>query len=240
MLSTLTPQRRRGIEYLDDASVDHRLRRRSHRDIGVSNALFGGTRALLAELDMAMPSLPVRATLLDIGTGTGEATALAERHCAKRGVRLQTMGLDFDEGLAAAARRYAHHGVCASALQLPFADRSVDVVTCAQVAHHFEGGDLRQLLLEMHRVARVRVIISDLRRSWIAVAGLWIASYPLGFHPVSRHDGVVSVLRGFTAAELQSLIQETVGAGASVRRRLGFRLTASWTPAAHLDGAGVS
>ncbi len=99
MLSTLTPQRRRGIEYLDDASVDHRLRTRSHRDIAVSNALFGGTRALLAELDSAMSALPVRATLLDIGTGTGEATAMAERHCAKRGIQLQTMGLDFDEGL---------------------------------------------------------------------------------------------------------------------------------------------
>ena len=178
--------------------------------------------------------------MLDIGTGTGEATAIAERRCAARGIQLQTLGLDFDERLVAAARRYAHHGVCASALQLPFADRSVDLVTCAQVAHHFEGGDLRQLLREMHRVARVRVIISDLRRSWIAVAGLWMASYPLGFHPVSRHDGMVSVLRGFTASELEALVLETVGAVATVSRRIGFRLTASWTPAMHAGGAGAS
>jgi hypothetical protein len=82
----------------------------------------------------------------------------------------------------------------------------------------------------MHRVARHRVIISDLRRSWVAAAGIWTASFPLRFHPVSRHDGVLSVLRGFTVAELRALVYESCGAHALVCRRAGFRLTASWAP----------
>ena len=82
----------------------------------------------------------------------------------------------------------------------------------------------------MHRVARRRVIISDLRRSWLAVAGLWSSSFPFRFHPVSCHDGVVSILRGFTLAELRALVYETVGVRPAVRRRWAFRLTASWDP----------
>jgi hypothetical protein len=82
----------------------------------------------------------------------------------------------------------------------------------------------------MQRVARRRVIMSDLRRSWLAVAGLWISSFPLVFHPVSRHDGVTSILRGFTPEELRALIWEAARVEARVRRHMMFRLTASWTP----------
>ncbi|MEO6446960.1 MAG: methyltransferase domain-containing protein [Gemmatimonadaceae bacterium] len=233
-----TPRRQRGIEILDGNDVDHVVRARSHRDIAMSNALFGGTRAWRSELDAIMHLLPPRATLLDIGTGTGEATAIAADRCARAAVQLTTFGLDHDAGLVTSARRHAHHGVCASALALPFPDASLDIVNCAQVAHHFEDAELRQLLREMHRVARLRVIVSDLRRSWAAVAGLWMASFPLRFHPISRHDGVVSILRGFTRTELGDLVYDSVGTRPVVRRHLGFRLSASWSPAHAPTGAG--
>jgi hypothetical protein len=83
----------------------------------------------------------------------------------------------------------------------------------------------------MNRVARVRVIISDLRRSWVAAGGLWIASFPLRFHPISRHDGVVSVMRGFTRGELKEIVSNALGIEAGVSHRPGFRITCAWTPA---------
>lgn len=86
------------------------------------------------------------------------------------------------------------------------------------------------VISELNRVTRHRVIIADLRRSWAAVAGLWIASFPLAFHPVSRHDGVASILRGFTANELRNLVTQATGRLPEVRRFLGFRLLATWKP----------
>lgn len=228
----LTPSRRRGVEYLDDPSVAHELRQRSHRDIAIANALFGGTRALLRELRECIAGATRALSLLDVGTGTGETTGLAQHFAARHGVMLETIGLDSDCGLARDARRYAREGVCGSALALPFADRSIDIVTCSQVLHHFDGDDVPTLIREMDRVARTRVIISDLRRSWMAVAGLWFASFPLRFHPVSRHDGIVSIFRGFTVAELRTLVYDSVGVSPLVHRRLMFRVTASWTPSA--------
>ncbi|MFP5354154.1 MAG: methyltransferase domain-containing protein [Gemmatimonadota bacterium] len=230
MRPSLTPARRRGVEILDAPDVPAPLRERSHRDIAVANAVFGGTRVLLAALGACRTTLPRDATFLDVGAGTGEASARARQFCARHGIRLHTIALDVVPHLAAAARRHAADAVCASALQLPLANASVDVVSCTQVAHHFEGEALDTLLRELHRVARHRVIVSDIRRSWLAAAGLWLASYPLGFHAVSRHDGVVSVLRGFTAPELAAMVHAACGERPVVRRHAGFRLTASWTP----------
>ncbi|MEO5567663.1 MAG: methyltransferase domain-containing protein, partial [Gemmatimonadaceae bacterium] len=120
--------------------------------------------------------------------------------------------------------------VCGNVRALPFRDGSVDVVVCSQLLHHFQAHELGPVVRELNRVARALVVISDLRRSWLAAAGFWLASYPLNFHPVTRHDGVVSVFRGFTAKELHDAVVDATGIAPRVERRLGFRLTASWTP----------
>jgi SAM-dependent methyltransferase len=119
--------------------------------------------------------------------------------------------------------------VCADALALPFRDGSVDVAMCSQLLHHFTDADIERLLRELHRVSRRAVIVCDLRRSWLAAAGFWLVSFPLRFHPITRHDGVVSVLRGFTAGELRRHVNAATGASPRISHRLGFRLTARWT-----------
>lgn len=230
MAANLTRPRRRGVEFLDSPGVDPDVLRRSLADVARANALFGGVSSAMEEIKETIGELPRRATLLDVGTGLGDIPARARSVAAERGIELTTVGLDSKLELARASRQAVSAAVCGDALHLPFADRSVDIVMCSQVLHHFAGSDAATLLREMDRVARVRVVVSDLRRSWIAAAGLWLVSFPLGFHAVSRHDGVVSVLRGFTRGELADTVNEAVARKPVVHRRRGFRITASWTP----------
>ena len=230
-VALLTPRRRRGVERLDEPGVPAAVRLRSLRDVARSNALFGGRRAVLAEVDRALRMVGPRATLLDVGTGLGDVPAAAVRLARRRGVALAAFGVDLAPELARAARGRMDGALCGDAFRLPFADRSVDVVTCSQLLHHFPDAEVRTLLVELDRVARHRVVIGELRRSWLAAGGFWLASWPLAFHPVTRHDGVLSVLRGFTAGELRALVRHAVGRAAEVRSRLGWRVTAAWTPA---------
>jgi len=227
-----TPERGRRAEILDAPDADPGLACRSLRDVAVANRLFGGTRAVLAELAPVWRLLPSRATLLDVGTGVGDIPARARVAAARHGIALDIVGLESTPALAADSRAHAPLAVCGDARALPFADRSVDIVTCSQVLHHFFDGDAQQIIVELNRVARTRVIVSDLRRSRIAATGIWLASFLLAFHPVSRHDGVVSVMRGFRVDELRELVQATVGAVPLVRYRIGARITASWRPMA--------
>lgn len=226
----LTPRRHRGFEHLDDPATDPVLRERSLRDVRVANTLFGGRRAVLSELNRLLVALGPEVTLVDVGTGLADIPVSARALAAKYGVRLSAYGVDAAESLARATASLLDASVCADARHLPFADASIDVVTCSQVLHHFEDSDIDAVLRELHRVARRAVIVSDLRRSWIAAGSFWSVTWLLGFHPVSRHDGAVSVLRGFTRRELSAHVLGATGALPDIRGHLGYRLTATWTP----------
>ena len=229
----LAPRRRRGVELLDDAAVPDEVRSRALDDVARSNRWLGGRRALRLALDEVIRALPrdETATLLDLGIGAGDLSRLARVRARSAGVTMRILGADLAPSLALAARvdGAADGAIAADALALPLADASVDVVVCSQLLHHFEARDAVRVLAEMHRVARRVVIVADLRRSWIAAVGFWLVSWPLRFHPVTRHDGVVSVLRGFTAVELRRLVHEATGVVPAVQHRLGWRLVATWS-----------
>jgi SAM-dependent methyltransferase len=222
--------RRRGVEILDDPNVDPAIMTRSMEDVELSNRLLGGADAALNEIGASITDLPKCASLLDVGTGTADIPAGARELAAKNGIELTTVGFDISRVLLERNRNRNDSVVVGDALALPFRDASIDVVTCSQVLHHFRDGDARKLITEMNRVARTRVVISDLRRSVIAAGGLWLASFLLRFHPVSRHDGVVSIMRGFLPRELSDLVASAIGQKPVVKHRRGFRVTTSWRP----------
>lgn len=225
------PSRRNTPELLDDPATDLTAIAKSGGEIARCNRLFGGTRALLSELVPLWPTLRPRATMLDVGCGVGDLPAAAKRNAAKHGVDLTVIALDRRDLLAAQAAPRVDSAVVADAFALPLRPASVDIVTACQFLHHFTEEQIAGLAMEMQRVARHRVIISDLRRNWLAAGGLWLASWPLRFHEITRHDGVASVLKGFVPNELRRTLADAVHREICVTRRPAFRLTASWNPA---------
>src|SRR5436305_3812979 len=146
MAGLLTPPRRRGFEILDARDVDPGLVARSLADVSKANSLFGGTSSAIDELRESLKDLPRNATLLDVGTGLGDIPAQARAEAAKQEILLTTIGLDSAQVLARACRTALEWSVCGDALHLPFADKSVDVVMCSQLLHHFANDDAMTLL----------------------------------------------------------------------------------------------
>lgn len=243
--AALTPRRRRGAEILDDPDADPALAVRSLHDVAKANRWFGGTRAVVRVADRILASLPAAPprsihpasapsandipSILDVGTGLGDIPAALLRRARRRGAAITTIGLELSPALAREAATRASFAFVGDAMRLPLADASVDVVTISQVLHHFDDDEATTLLRECARVARTAVVVADLRRSWFAIAGLWASSFVLGFHPVSRHDGIVSILRGYTAPELEALIARAVGGTPDVNDAPFSRVTAVWT-----------
>ena len=224
----LVPRRRRGFEHLDNRDTPPALRERSLRDVQRANTLLGGANAVLAELVRILPTLGRHVTLLDVGTGLADIPFRAAERAKRGGLALTTFGVDEAWSLLSADRARLNAATCADVRLLPFNDGSVDVVTCSQLLHHFPDEELPLVLRELQRVARRYVVVSDLRRSWVAAAGFWVLAWPLGFHSITRHDGVTSVLRGFTTDELAQHVRHATERAPAVRRHPGFRVTATW------------
>jgi SAM-dependent methyltransferase len=232
--SRFAPPRVRGTEHLDDRGLSPVIALRSLADIRRCNRLFGGTAAVLDALRPALIHAAARGgslSLLDVGTGMGDIPAAARALARRLGVALRTTGLEWTLPIARAAVSACETAVVGDARRLPFADGAFDLVTCSQVIHHLDDADAGYAISELHRVARRAVVIGELRRSWLAVAALWLASWPLAFHPVSRHDGVVSILRGFERDELEALVARATGRMPRVATRPAFRVSAYWTVA---------
>jgi ubiquinone/menaquinone biosynthesis C-methylase UbiE len=219
-----------GAEALDSRHLDNVLARRTLADITLANRLFGGNAAAeygLARL-LGRGTRPEHLLVLDVGAGAGDVLGSLRRSVCRRGISLTGVALDFHPEAARMARERRELAVQADAFRLPFLDDAVDVVVASQLLHHFARSAAVSLIAEMDRVARVGVVIADLRRSRAAAWGIWIAAHALRFHPISRADGVVSVRRGFTADEIRSLCLEA-GFRATVRRRPGARVVAYWS-----------
>ena len=136
------------------------------------------------------------ADVLDVGCGTG--TTLAAIIAARAGVRAH--GIDLSSNMVALARARLGDGATvqvADAERLPFADGSVDLVTCVDSLHHYP--DPGAALAEMHRVSRPGGAL---------VLGEWRAAAPfrqlLNWLLPRLPEGDVRI---YTAAELTRLTE---------------------------------
>jgi hypothetical protein len=109
----------------------------------------------------------------------------------------------------------------------PLRERSVDIVLVSQVAHHFNRESAMRLFRTCGALARVGVVIADLRRGRLAPLAFRVGAAVLGFDPVTRADGLTSIRRGYTTGELRDLLLAS-GIRAHVARRPGYRLVATW------------
>ncbi len=218
-----------GTEALDSRSLDASVARTTLTDLALTNTLFGGRAAVLNGVQRLLEHAPSDRTfsVLDVGAGMGDVVSYIVRRSSGRHPTLLPITLDHHRTAARLCADLGLRAVVADTRALPFADRSIDIVVASLLLHHFTRAAAVNLVQELDRVARWGVVVADLRRSGVAAASLWVASFALRFHPATRHDGVVSIKRGFTRGELAQLLARA-GAAATVRHRPWWRLVATW------------
>ncbi len=219
------PERVDRPELMDEPGLPPAEVEDAYRVLRRVNRQLGNLRTIRVEFERFLaadlgPMAPV--SVLDLGSGSGDIP-LAIRSMVGESRPAQVIALDRDGTAATAAARQIPV-VCADALRLPFADQSVDLVLAVKFAHHFAGAPLARLLREMTRVARHRVVILDIRRHRLAYWGFRAWSRVFTTNRLVRYDGPLSVLRGFTRAELEAEVAAIADFSWEVRSYLGFQL----------------
>ena len=227
-----------GDELMDDFEiVDNRLRRALF-ELPRLNRVLGGYRPVRSALGALLRELrPI--SVLDLGTGIGDLPVRIVDWAHRAGSTAVITATDANPATVAHATSWlnarsplpAGSAITvrqADAMRLPFADDAFDVVTASQLLHHFSDADITRVLSEMGRVARHRVIVSDLHRNGLAWLGIILVTNRPGFGRMVRSDGPLSVRKGFVRGELERLAA-AAGLEGRVRWHPMFRwsLTAS-------------
>lgn len=230
-------------ELVDGEIGDHQLLRDNLRDMARANRWLGANRAVVRRVARWVEDLPQgrRTSILDVATGGGDLPLSLRRWSLRHARMVALFASDVSaEVLAVARKELSGQPIVLlrhDALAMPFADSSVDIVICTQALHHFDQHRATQLLRELARVARIGVIVNDLRRSYLAYWGArLLACGPVS--ALSRHDGPLSVLRAYTPAEVRALVERAALSG-TVRRAPGFRVEIELTRLG-VEGGSVS
>lgn len=194
----------------------------SLHDMGRVNRWFGGvstTRKLVRHV--AEHCDKCKLSILDVASGNGELPMILREQLKQLGLRIEVTLLDKTAGHL----NGASNGVVADALSIPFPDGEFDIVTSSLFLHHLEPCEIRQCIDESLRVARIAVIMNDLRRSKLHLLAAY-AGLPLLRSRLSRHDAPASVRRAYTTAELKDILLRTKAARIQIATHYLFRLGA--------------
>ena len=224
------PRLEGAVELLDRSGNSDREVRENLRDLQRLNRYFGGTRTVLLHLSRMIgdpPRTPL--TILDIATGGADIPRAICRWARRGNLTVTVEGIDRSDQVLAAAREWSADYpeirlLRVEAPLLPYPDQSFDYAISSLFFHHLTEPQGVHLLQEMERVARRGLIVNDLLRSRVACLLTGITTRLLSANRLTRHDGPMSILRGFRPEELLRMATAAGLSGARLSLHPWFRI----------------
>ncbi|WP_275087553.1 MULTISPECIES: methyltransferase domain-containing protein [unclassified Microbacterium] len=221
-------------ELMDDTHADARMLARTYGRFGFVNALVSRPGTLYRRDIRPRAERSGRLRILDVGAGGGDLCRLLAGRLRHDGLDAEITALDADERAIrwasahdrGAGIRYRR----ALTTELVDAGDTYDVVLSNHVLHHLDADELQTVLSDSVRLVAPNGLVShhDIARSRAAhvlfAAATWPISRTLLADSFIREDGLISIRRSYTAAELTAIAPT----GWTVRGGLPSRLELRW------------
>jgi len=206
--------RARGIERMEENDCPHDELWRTVDQFDVINRYLARYRTIYYRHVLGkMLHEPHRLyTVIDLGAGGCDIPVWLLTQASRLGLNVQIEAWDHDPRMVA----YARHKINdeprlrvrqAHALEdLP--EQPVDFVISNHFLHHLTDEQGITLITRWAAVTRKQLIFNDLARSRWSYAGFYLLTLLLGRGTFHRHDGLLSIRRGFTRAELSRMANQ--------------------------------
>jgi trans-aconitate methyltransferase len=147
--------------------------------------------------------------IADLATGSGDIPRVVVDYARSIGAAITVHAVDQQSSTLEIARRLS-----ADYPEISFVESNIlewqppqpcDIVLCSLALHHFSEEDAIRLLRRARQLSRKYVLVSDLRRGYLAKIGVYLLTALIFREPMTRYDAKVSAERAFSFREMRDL-----------------------------------
>ncbi|WP_160714157.1 methyltransferase domain-containing protein [Chitinophaga solisilvae] len=225
-----TTYRSSAPEIMDDFHMEGMQLANALDKIARINHMLGGNRITLKGVEALMKNIPAgqEVIMADIGCGNGDMLRTLAEYGRKKRWNLRLIGIDANSftirhatELSAAYPEIAYH--CMDIMQPAFAELSYHIALCTLTLHHFTDREIVALMQRLRTNAVTGIVVNDLQRSRLAWSLFRLLCFALRVNPMTKADGLTSILRGFKKQELIRFAEKLQVTQYTLRWQWAFR-----------------
>jgi 2-polyprenyl-3-methyl-5-hydroxy-6-metoxy-1,4-benzoquinol methylase len=201
-------------ELMDDLECSGEELAQTLKELKTINKLLGGNQVTTGGLKQIFNAHPQEEySISDIGCGGGDMMRVMHDWARNVQKKVNFEGIDANPNIIELAKtRLSDLDNVTLTVQNIFSSEflvsKVDVCTCTLFTHHFTDSELIQLLKGLKLKSNLGIVINDLHRNPIAYHSIKILTKLFSKSPMVQNDGPLSVLRAFSKADWERILDE--------------------------------
>ena len=230
MITFSNKYRSQQVEIMDDLDFQGEEMKNLLGDLKYVNKWLGGNKVTLDGIEKLLRgnSKKEPITILDIGCGDGQLLRNCAKYAENNNLKLKCIGLDFNKNILEYAEnqskdfpniKFQKVDVFLEEELIP----NCDIAVCTLFLHHFSDESIAELLKILLKKSNNGLVINDLQRSRIAFNLFKIVSNLFLKTDTAKHDGLVSIARGFKKDELEHISKKIPNQKSEIHWRWAFR-----------------
>ena len=230
MIRFSNTERSSQTEIMDDSDFQDPELKNLLGDLKRVNKWLGGNKITLDGIEKLLREYPKSKPIkiIDIGCGDGELLRKCAEYGKKNNREFELFGIDFNENILEFAQKksvgipnlkFKKVDVFLEEKLIP----NCDIALCTLFLHHFNNEKIDKLLNILLKKSSIGLVINDLHRSKLAFNLFKIASKLFLQTKTAKHDGLVSIARGFKKEEFETFSKKIPNQQSSIHWRWAFR-----------------
>ena len=205
-------------ELMDDFSIRVSRIDDALKELKIINNYLGGVSTTVSALKYFTRDKLLSIKIIDVGSGSSDNLIIAKNTYPN----LQILSVDKNVSVLNYSKNSLQK-INSDAYHLPFKDECCDIVHIALFLHHFNEDQIEKLLNEFLRICKKGIIINDLQRSLLALAGIKLLTVLFSKSILVKNDAPVSVKRSFNKSEIINFLRKSGVSNYIIKYKWAFR-----------------
>jgi len=199
-------------ELLDRDDIPFEDIKQNMKELDFINTYLGGHQITIAGLQLLLRKTTAqKITICEIGCGGGDNLSAIRKWCSKKNISVKLIGIDINPYcIEYAESRMENEEIefITSDYRSASFNEKPDIIFSSLFCHHFTDVELQQQFVWMKEQSQLGFFVNDLHRHFLAYRSIKILSSIFSNSYLVKNDAPLSVARGFSKAELQTILSK--------------------------------